>query len=445
MKFSGGNNIAIDEGRGLFQVARRAFVSGDILHAERAEIFDKCWLYLGHDSELGVPGAFVSRSVGGRDVIFNRDANGVVHAFLDACTHRGVKLCLEPSGVARNFQCIYHGWVFAADGKFRRQPHHEGYPAGFEDHGAVDLVPVPRLENYRGFWFVCFDGGAQSLHDYLGGAREYVDCVADQSESLEIISGAQEYMVRANWKLLCENSFDGYHADNLHSTYFDYARNVNPMAAKAPPGALRLEGVARDLGNGHAVVEFSAPWGRPAGKWSPAWGEQSRAQMEAIYARLEARLDRKRAQRIVNFNRNLVIFPNLCLIDGTGIVLRTVYPEAPDRMNVSTWAVAPQGESAWLRKIRLRNFLEFLGPGGLATPDDIEALERCQQGYRNIREAPWTDMSKGSLNAKELSMDHELQLRAFWSEWGRHIDNHAAAPAPPPPLRNRQPAMGEMR
>ena len=37
-----------------------------------------------------------------------------------------------------------------------------------------------------------------------------------------------------------------------------------------------------------------------------------------------------------------------------------------------------EGESDEMRKTRLNNFLEFLGPGGYATPDDIEALETCQ-------------------------------------------------------------------
>ena len=443
MKFIGRNNIAIDRSRGLFQVARRAFVSEEVLEVERSEIFDKCWLYLGHDSELAQPGAFVTRSVGGRDLIFNRDSKGVVHAFLDACTHRGAKLCLERSGNAKNFQCIYHGWVFSADGRFRRQPHHESYPPGFEDGGAVDLVSVPRLEQYRGFWFLCYDRDAVSLHEFLGGAREYLDCIADQANDLEIISGAQEYMIRANWKLLCENSYDGYHADNLHATYFDFVKNVNPMAAKAPPAALRLQGQARSLGGGHAVVEFSAPWGRPAGKWSPAWGEETKDEMQGIYRALESRVGNERAQRIANGNRNIVIFPNLALIDGTGIVLRTMYPEAPDRMRVNTWAVAPKGESAWLRKIRLKNFLEFLGPGGLATPDDVEALERCQQGFRNIKEAPWTDMSKGRLDATELSMDDELQLRAYWTEWARRMDRHPAAAAAPPPAR--RPVLAEAK
>jgi p-cumate 2,3-dioxygenase alpha subunit len=431
MHYTGGNNIATDPARGIFQVARRAFTSDDILEAERRQIFDKCWLYVGHESEVAAPGAFVARSVGGRDLIFNRDAKGVVHAFLDACPHRGAKLCQERKGVAKNFQCIYHGWVFSADGKFRRQPHHAGYPADFESCGSVDLVAVPRLESYRGLWFACFDRDAQPLADYLGGAREYIDCMADQSDQLEIISGSQEYMIRANWKLLCENSFDGYHADNLHATYFDYVRNIMPGAPKdAPPP--RLDGVSRDLGNGHAVVEFSAPWGRPAGKWSPAWGEASRPEMEGIFGQLVSRVGEQRANRIAHKNRNLLIFPNLLIIDAAGLVLRTMYPEEPGRMTVSSWAVAPQGESEWLRKLRLRNFLEFLGPGGLATPDDIEALERCQRGYRNIKEAAWNDISKGDLGAAELPLEDEGQIRAFWKQWGARLDADGQAPEPPP-------------
>jgi len=93
MNYSGGNNIAIDPARGRFQVARRAFTSKSILEAERSEIFDKCWIYVGHESEVSVPGFFVARSVAGRDLIFNRDAKGVVHAFLDSCPQgRGKEL-----------------------------------------------------------------------------------------------------------------------------------------------------------------------------------------------------------------------------------------------------------------------------------------------------------------------------------------------------------------
>ncbi len=64
-----------------------------------------------------------------------------------------------------------------------------------------------RFEDYRGFWFMNLDPEAQPLHDYLAGAKDYIDLVIDQSPSgqMEIIAGVQEYDVAANWKLMVEN------------------------------------------------------------------------------------------------------------------------------------------------------------------------------------------------------------------------------------------------
>jgi len=422
-RYTGQGNLAIDEAAGTFRVARQAFVSADLQELEQREIFDKCWLYIGHGSELREPGSFVSRNVAGREMIFNRDVDRKIHAFFNACPHRGAKLCVERSGKQRSFFCLYHGWMFDTDGKFRRLPHHKGYPENFENDGSVNLVPAARLDSYRDFWFICFDKDAIDLRSYLGNAAEYIDCIADQADEIELISGTQEYGISANWKLLCENTIDGYHADNLHATYFDFARNV---ASAAMGGAavprLRLEGVSRDLGNGHAVVEFSAPWGRPCGKWSPLWGEDTKDPVKANYAALVSRVGEERAHRIANFNRNVVIFPNLMLVDAAGLVIRTIEPRGPGQMHVSTWAVGAANEEDWIRQVRLKNFLTFLGPGGLATPDDVEALERCQAGFSNSKEARWNDISKGDLQATELPMTDEGQIRAFWSEWGRRID-----------------------
>jgi len=415
-QYLGQGHVALDERSGTFRVSRDAFTSSEILEAERARIFDKCWLYIGHESEIREPGDFVSRVIVGREMIFNRDVNGRPHAFFNSCPHRGAKLCVEPSGKGRNFSCLYHGWMFDTDGKFRKLPHHKGYPRNFAADGSVDLVAAPRFDSYRGFYFICFDSEAVNLRDYLGNAAEYIDFVADQAEQIEVISGAQEYGISANWKLLCENTVDGYHADNLHATYFDFARNVASAAAggaKIP--RLRLEGVSRALDNGHAVVEFSAPWGRPCGKWSPAWGAQTKSQIEENYGQLVARLGEERAHRTAHFNRNVVIFPNLMLVDAAGLVIRTIQPGQPGRMFVNTWAVGAAGEDDWIRQVRLKNFLTFLGPGGLATPDDIEALERCQAG-------------NGDRNAAELPMEDEGQIRAFWREWASRIDG-ASQPA----------------
>src|SRR3546814_4721338 len=81
--------------------------------------------------------------------------------------------------------------------------------------------------------------------------------------------------------------------------------------------------------------------------------------------------------RIAKQSRNMVIFPNLVINDVMAITVRTFWPTAPDYMEVNAWALAPVEESEWLRKFRLFNFTEFLGPGGFATPDDVEEIGRA--------------------------------------------------------------------
>lgn len=404
--------LHVDREAGVFRVARRSFIDNSVFEAERSQIFDRCWLYVGHITELPKKGSFVTRPVGGRNLIFNRDAAGDVHAFLNSCPHRGSTVCREASGNTKNFTCSYHGWVFGANGKLRDLPGIESYAQGFIEDGCADLVPVPRLEQYRGLWFVCFDVAAVALVEYLAGATEYLDLIADQSQAgLEIVSGRQEYAIRANWKLLVENSFDGYHAVSTHATYFDYLKNMNGVLAQN-----NVVGFAKDLGNGHAVVEYSAPWGRPVANWVPAWGEERKPDIEAVYQRLVAQHGEARATRIAKNSRNLLIFPNLVIVDVMALTFRTFFPKQPDYMEVTAWAVGPSEEEGWLRQNRLHSFLEFLGPGGFATPDDVEMLESCQRSYANSREAAWNDVSRGMKKAEPATVD-EHQIRVFWERW----------------------------
>jgi p-cumate 2,3-dioxygenase alpha subunit len=279
------------------------------------------------------------------------------------------------------------------------------------------MVHVPRLERHGDFFFVNFARDGEDLATHLGEAGDYLDLVAEHSASgMQIVGGTQEYSIRGNWKLLAENSFDGYHAACTHSTYLEYLRNANGAL-----GATPLSGIGIDLGKGHALVEYSAPWGRPIASWVPLWGEEGKVEIAAIQSALAARLGSERADRIAHKNRNMVIFPNLVVNDIMAITVRTFFPTAPNSVEINAWALAPREESERLRKHRLYNFTEFLGPGGFATPDDVEAIEKCQQGYAASAEAAYNDISKGMLREEGPSFDDEEQMRAFWREWDRRI------------------------
>ena len=146
--------------------------------------------------------------------------------------------------------------------------------------------------------------------------------------------------------------------------------------------------------------------------------EELKREMEKKKARLAERFGKKRAERITDYNRNILIFPNLVINDIMAVTARTFYPITPDYMEVWGYSLAPIGEPEKHRLARNNNFLEFLGPGGFATPDDNEALELCQEAYTNNEEVEWNDISKGMVRGEENALaTDELQMRSFWRQY----------------------------
>lgn len=410
--------IIDDRERKMFRLNRSVLVDPDILERERRQVFDKSWIYVGHESEVAKPGDFQSRWVAGRPVIFCRGTDGTVRCFLNTCRHRAATVCRERHGNTNRLVCVYHGWSYDIDGNLVRVPGREHYGPEFKE-ADFGLTPVPRLEAYKGFWFAAFDRAIAPLHDYLADAREYLDLVVDQSPTgeMEIVAGTQEYDIKANWKLLVENSFDDYHLISTHSTYLEYMRDSGVNVALQKGLLMPAHGIGKALGNGHAVVDNTNYRGRPVAAWIPLYGEDAKAEIAQIRAELVARLGEARAHRVADTNRNLVVFPNLVINDGSSVTVRTFWPVAADRMRVTAWALGPKGESETARARRLDSFLTFYGPGGLATPDDVEALEIVQQGLQTWREVPWSEMSRGMHKDGEQLNTDEIHLRAFWRRW----------------------------
>jgi p-cumate 2,3-dioxygenase alpha subunit len=254
--------LVIDDRKGgLFRVSRKAFTDHEILEEEHEKIFGKYWLYAGHESEFSEPGSFVSRTVGGRPIILTRADDGVMRAFFNACTHRGNLVCREKKGKTKVFRCFYHSWNFDLKGALVGLPGPEAY-TGDWNRDAMGLAPVPRIEGYRGLVFVCYDKNVEPLIDYLADSTEYIDLMLDYTDAeSEIAEGEQNYCMRANWKLLVENSFDSYHGLPTHGRYFGKFLNDvklgNGSWSEITEGG-SLGGKARALGNGHALTEKPA-------------------------------------------------------------------------------------------------------------------------------------------------------------------------------------------
>jgi p-cumate 2,3-dioxygenase subunit alpha len=410
-------DFIVDDPAGrVFRYHRSALTSSEFFALEQEKIFGKCWLYLGHESEVPAVGDYRRRAVAGRVLFFIRNEAGEINVFYNTCTHRGARICRRDQGSAKTFQCFYHAWTFDADGDLLSVPDEESYGPGF-DRSRFHLSS-PRHDSYRGFHFVCFDESTEDLSDYLGNVKPFIDLICDQSEvGLRVLPGANLYGTRANWKLYCENSMDVYHFVPTHATYLQFIA-AQDNGGRDRSGASQVTDMspptAWAVGNGHVVTRNPAVGGgRPVARWHPSMGEETREEIEATRRRLVERHGEERASQIADYVMGINVFPNLVFIDGAAPIVRTIWPKAPDLCEINAWVLAPKEESARLTSVRLGQASVFFGGAGFATPDDIEAVESCQEGA-STGGVEWSDISRG-LGLYPIPT-REVQLRSYWRE-----------------------------
>ncbi|MGK2941762.1 MAG: aromatic ring-hydroxylating oxygenase subunit alpha [Immundisolibacter sp.] len=410
-----------------FRVARRVFTDPEIFELEMKNIFEGTWVFLAHESQLPKPHDFYTTRVGRQPVVVSRDGDGVVHCFFDACSHRGAKLMATKRGNKAVHMCYYHGWTYNSAGRCLgvREQDKGAYPACFTelDH---DLTPIARVDSYRGFIFGSLNPDVPELVDHLAEAKAMIDLFADSSDQgLEVIRGCHTYTSRANWKIQLEN-IDGYHFFPTHSCYVGQIQrrmagdSANKLKAVDLRELANLPSGSYDLGNGHVMD----------------WGEMPNFEDRPLDFRRPEIVDRygeRRARWMINRVRNLVLFPNLLLMDNASTTLRIIHPLAPDLTKCETYCIAPVGEPAEGRRLRLRQYEDFLGPAGQATPDDQSVMERCQQGFQATHVAWQQGYARGSQNtvpggdddAKLLGIDPlftslgdtETFCHGFYRQW----------------------------
>jgi p-cumate 2,3-dioxygenase alpha subunit len=339
--------------------------------------------------------------------------------FFNSCPHRGTTLCRDDGGNSRFLRCFYHAWTFNTSGELVALPGPEGYPEGDDFRDRLQLRPVPQLECFRGFVFVNFDAAAGPLAEHLGDAADYIAMVADHtSAGMEVLPGTQRYTVWGNWKLAVENAMDGYHFMPTHATFVDYLKRTGYVTSDEG-------GKNQRLANGHSVLLLQGHSGRVGMQWEPRFGDEERLRIYARREELAARLGTERAETVAGTSRILFVFPNLILFDIEALSIRRLEPTAADRTDVDAWELAPSDEPDTARTLRNRVLVSFIGPGGLATPDDIEAYEAIQRGIVASAGDPrpgfdWNDVSRGMADDDAGPIGRSTDeggIRHFWRRW----------------------------
>lgn len=189
----------------------RLYGEPDAYARERAGVFGRSWLCLGHEAEAPEPGDWIAGDIAGWRLMAVRGADGQLRAFHNVCRHRAGPLVDGEAGRCEGeLVCRYHGWRYTLDGRLRAATGF-GPAAGF-DPRAFGLFSL-RLETWRGLIFVNLDPDAAPLSETVAPLEALLE-----ARGLAIPRPAlrRSHDIACDWKTYAENYLEGYHIGSVH-------------------------------------------------------------------------------------------------------------------------------------------------------------------------------------------------------------------------------------
>lgn len=348
-------------------ISPRIFADSDIYEAETERLFGRTWLFLAHESMLKKPGDFFSTFMGADPVLVVRQKDGSVNAFLNACRHRGMKVCRADAGNLKAFTCTYHGWSYDISGRLVNVPNlADGYygELNMEKWG---LTPVAQVDSYKGLIFGCFDPSAPPLLEYLGDSTFYLDNFLDRREGgTEVIGGVHKWTFKGNWKLAAEQfAGDAYHVGLSHSSVFMSVLEGPVAAAMSDAGALSafiMDGrqYASRLGHGCGFGVGAAGAQLYPTPVLAKYFEDHRPEME-----------RRLGHPPLGFHQT--IFPNFSsLMPEPFSTIRVWHPKGPNAFETWSWILVDKAAPAEVKEETRRFSISQFSPAGMTEQDDGE-------------------------------------------------------------------------
>ncbi len=416
----------VDHERGL--VSRRIYADPDIYRLELERVFARCWLYLGHESQLPNPGDYINVFMGEQPIFVVRNRQGKINAFINSCPHCGSPVCRADAGNTTSFLCTYHGWAYDLDGKLTAAP---------------GLPPVAQAASYKGLIFGTFDPDAPSLEEFLGDMRWGLDLLLEQGDMV-VVPGVVRWQMDANWKFAADNAIgDMYHGNITHRS-----------AKLAGHGAGR--GIDINTPEGRRVALQGL--GRPGFTVVTEYGHGFNADYlrndfdpdaPAAYWRKDPEVQKRMGplrNRVARANEN--VFPNLFVNSGSReLMLRN--PLGPAKMEIWKTTLVDRNAPPEAVRAQLGNSNRHFGPAGMFEMDDGENWDQSTDGTRGVvarrNDLNYTmalgygvivDDELGPPRVEVAYNEHaQLWMYRCWAEFmaapsWRHLREHHSRPLP---------------
>ncbi|MBD7936585.1 MULTISPECIES: aromatic ring-hydroxylating dioxygenase subunit alpha [Cytobacillus] len=340
-----------------------AYILADpkVYDLEHKKVFMKTWIFIGHESEIPNKNDYMLRDLAGYSIIVSRNADRSIKAFYNMCTHRGMKLCRADKGNKSAFVCPYHGFNFKNNGDLIGVPLQKNIYGEELDKSTMGLTEV-RIESYKGLLFGTWNEEAESLDDFLGDFKWYLDILVGRAE-MEVLGAPQRFVIHSNWKIGADNFVgDSYHTMVTHGSIAKLG--MVPSATYSKMGYQIHSENGHGLNLGTPNPDFAFP--------------------EELIEEYKSNLSTEQFEVLSNL-KNMIgnIFPHLSfLISHTKVkgqlisntTVRLWRPIDHDKMEVIAWfLVEKNAPEDWKRRSR-ESFVLTFSPSGIFEQDDTEVF-----------------------------------------------------------------------
>jgi len=414
------------------RVHRSIYTDPDIFEQEMQMIFERAWVYVGHESQVPSPGDFITAVLGRKPVVMSRHTDGNVYVIHNSCGHRGTRVCNTERGSDKLFRCSYHGWTFKTNGDLNAITMPAGYGDSMDTSDPrLGMGRLPRVETYRGFVFASLEADGPSLEEHLGYAGHSIDELTDRAPDgeIDVSGGVHKYMFRGNWKFQLENTVDMYHVPFSHEStlsksgkQFSRKRGTDAGSAISETGSAaarweqRVAWGGRD--SGHSFTEH-----QPAAEVAPI---DDPAYL-AYVATMEEKHGAERAAEILRPKRhNTAYFPNMSL-QALNQHIRVIRPLTVDTTEVRVYPIRLKGAPDEINQDAIRQLNRTHSAASLIQTDDLENFKRCQDGIVSDN-SEWVWFARGVEN--DAADNHggyvnhgtvELPQRSQYAAWRRYM------------------------
>jgi phenylpropionate dioxygenase-like ring-hydroxylating dioxygenase large terminal subunit len=187
----------------------RCYVDPDFYALEVERVLSREWLCVARADQLRNPGDFVCADLIGEPIVAVCGADRKIRVLSRVCRHRGMPV-VSGSGNCQRFECPYHNWTYALDGKLAGAP--EMHKTADFDRAASGL-PEFRSETWEGWVFVNFDREAAALAPQLEPLRRVIEPYGFSNFRS---AAAIEWDSPWNWKVMVDNFMESYHHMGIH-------------------------------------------------------------------------------------------------------------------------------------------------------------------------------------------------------------------------------------